>query len=70
MDKKEKRIAYGGFGLSVFLLLCAVINLFSGHIGAVIACLGAGFFFFALASSAYKKAGETKGDENSNLPKR
>lgn len=60
MDKKEKSIANGGFGLSVFLFLCAVINLFSGHIGAAIASLGAGFFFFVLSSSAYKKSQESK----------
>ena len=68
MDKKEKSIAIGGLVLSVFLFLCAVINLFSGHIGAAIGSLGSGFFFFALSLSAYKKANKPNGDTNSNLP--
>ncbi len=55
MNKKEKRIAIGGFVLSVFLLLCTVINLFSGYIGAAISSLGAGIFFFLLSLVAYEK---------------
>lgn len=62
MDKKEKRIAVGGLLLSVFLFLCAVINLLSGHIGAAIGSLGAGIFFFALSSSAYKKEKKANDD--------
>lgn len=59
MGKKEKHITIGGLVLSAFLFLCAAINLFSGHIGAVIASLGAGFSFFAF-SLAYKKEQENK----------
>ena len=59
MGKKGKRITIGGLVLSAFLFLCAVINLFSGHIGAAIAGLGAGFSFFTL-SLAYKKEQENK----------
>ncbi len=53
--KKGKRIAIGGFVLSAFLLLCAVINLFSGHTGAAICSLAAGAFFLALSLAADKK---------------
>lgn len=59
MNKKGKRIAIGGFVFSGFLLLCTLINLFSGHIGAAIGGLGAGIFFFAMSSVAYKKGKET-----------
>ncbi len=60
MDKNEKIIVIGGLALSVFLFLCAVINLFSGHIGAAIGSLGSGFFFFAISSSVYKKSKGSK----------
>jgi len=56
MNKKEKRLAIGGFVFLAFLLLCTVINLFSGHIGAAISGLGAGIFFCAISFVAYKKA--------------
>lgn len=59
MKNKEKRIAIGGFVFSAFLLLCTVINLFSGHIGAAIGGLGAGIFFWAISFVAYKKSKET-----------
>lgn len=58
MEKKEKRIAIGGLFLSVFLVLCAVINFFSGHIGAAIGSLGAGIFYclsFRSLTKEYKK---------------
>lgn len=60
MDKKEKSIANGGLGLSVFLFLCAVINLFSGHIGAAIASLGAGIFFLLISLAVCEKGIENK----------
>ncbi len=56
MGKKEKYMAIGGFALSAFLFLCAVINLLSGHIGAVIGSLGAGIFFFCISFAAYQKS--------------
>ncbi len=59
MNKKEKRLAIAGFVLSGFLLLCTLINLFSGHIGAAIGGLGAGIFFCAISFVAYKKGKET-----------
>lgn len=56
MNKKDKCIAVSGFVLSAFLLLCAVINLFSGHIGAAICSLGTAVFFFTISFAAYNKA--------------
>ncbi len=67
MDKNEKIIVIGGLALSVFLFLCAVINLFSGHIGAAIGSLGSGFFFFAISSAVYKKAKEVNSDTTSGF---
>ncbi len=61
MNKKDKCIAVSGFILSAFLLLCAVINLFSGHIGAAICSLGTAVFFFAISFAAYNKAMEKNG---------
>lgn len=59
MKNKEKRLAIVGFVFSAFLLLCTVINLFSGHISAAISGLGAGIFFLAISFVAYKKSKET-----------
>lgn len=54
--KRERRIAIGGFVLSVFLFLCAAINVFSGHTAAAISSFGSGIFFFSISLAAYKKS--------------
>ena len=44
MTKKEKLISALLLAFSVFLFICALINLFTGHIGAAICGLAAGGF--------------------------
>ena len=57
MNKKWKRLS---IGLSIFLFLCAVINLVSGHTGAAICALGAGIFFLVLSAAVYQKNKENE----------
>jgi len=55
MNKKEKRISILFFVFSIFLFLCSVLNLATGHIGAAIGGLGAGIFYLSFSYVAYKK---------------
>ncbi len=55
MTKKEKRISILCFIFSIFLFLCAVINITAGQIGAAIGSLGAGFFYLSISYVTYKK---------------
>lgn len=70
MNKKEKRLSIAGLVLSIFLLLCAVINFVRGHIGAAIGALGAGIFFMALSQRLMRESKEirkTNGDTTSDV---
>lgn len=62
MNKKEKRVFILPLMLSIFLLLCTVINFANGHFGAAIGGFGAGIFYFSLFFVAYEKS--KKGKEN------
>lgn len=56
MNKKEKCISIAGLILSVFLFICAAINLANRQVGAAIGSLGSGVFFLALALAVYEKS--------------
>ena len=53
MNQKEKLLS---IGFSVFLLLCAVINVVHGRTGATVCCLVAGAFCLAVSFAGRKKS--------------
>lgn len=55
MKGKEKRLPVVALIFSIFLFLCAVINLVSGHFGAAVCSLGSGIFFLAISLELYRK---------------
>ncbi len=48
MSEKERRIAILCLIFSIFILVCGVINVTKGNIGAAIASFGSGFFYFCI----------------------
>ena len=60
MNKKQERLFLAGLIFSAFLVLCAVINLTGGHMGAAVCALGAGIFFLILSAAVYQKNKENK----------
>jgi len=55
MTKKEKLMSTLLLTFSVFLFICTLINLFTGHIGAAICSLAAGAFFMCIWYVYYNK---------------
>ncbi len=60
MNKKEKRMSISALIFSIFLFLCAVINLEGGNIGAAICSFGSGIFYLCLFSGYYQKSQKDK----------
>lgn len=58
MTKKEKRISALLLAFSLFLFICTVINLFTGHIGAAICSLAAGGFLMCVWYVYREKSGK------------
>ena len=63
MRKKEKRLSILSLLFSIFLFLCAIINLASKHIGAAIGGFGAGVFYLSLFFVAREKSQNGKESE-------
>ncbi len=71
MSKKEKRLSNLSLIFSIFLFLCAVINVAAGNIGAAIGGFGSGFFYLSLFLAAHEKdqkAEEATHDAPGTLP--
>lgn len=62
MTKKEKLISALLLGFCAFLFICALINFFTGHIGAAICGLAAGGFCMCVWYVYRNKSG--KNDES------
>lgn len=60
MNKKEQRLSIVGLIFSIFLFLCAVIDLVNGHILGAFCALCAGIFFSAVSYRNIKRNTENK----------
>lgn len=66
MSKKEKRMFILLLVFSVFLLICAIINVFTGHIWAAVCVIGAMIFYWCIYYAYHEKA---KNGEEDKSPK-
>ncbi len=64
MTKKEKRIFNLLLAFSAFLLICAIINIFTGHIWAAVCVILAMIFYWCIYYAYHEKVKKDSDGKN------
>jgi len=64
MSKKDKRIFNLLLAFSAFLLICAVINIFTGHILAAVCVIAAMIFYWCIYYAYHEKVKKDSDGKN------